>query len=124
MNIIYNGGYNAPLIQGMKAVNCGAHVVHNHLTYEAMSIEFSGHPTNIISMYIPIYGENYEKVELSGWLKEENNYETMKFIINYYHQKLSSHRYRSKDKLANKWKIYCEQIKEVHKELFNGRKEG
>ena len=122
MKKIYNGGYQAPLIDGLKPVNCGAHIVNNFITYEAMSIEFSGHPTNIISRYIPISNENYEKVEISGWLVEENNYETMKFMISYYHQKDSTHRYRSSNIFAPKWKIFFDEIRNAHRATFEGKK--
>lgn len=118
---IYDGGYNAPLIEGMKAVNCGAHFNINGKVFEVMSKDFSRHEYNIVSRYIRIYGENYEKVEISASLKNFNNYNEMTYVVSYYKQASSNQSYRSTNIVSKKWEMYLNDLRKVHRTLFNGK---
>ncbi len=114
----YKGGCKAPAIGGMSTCNCGAHFVVNGITYEAMSEKFSSHPTNIISLYLDNDGR---KVEISGWLKEDNDYENMQFGIAYYSDYSSIQSTKYTQKLSSKWAAYKNQIIEAHKAVFKGK---
>jgi len=118
MKKIYKGGYNAPSINGLKPVNCGAHFVGNNgYTYEVMSEEFSTHPTNIVSLYIKDKGR---KIELSIWLKNPNDYDNAVFGVAFYKTFSDTMSYRFSNYIAKKYSKYKSYLIEAHKEIFNG----
>ena len=130
--MVWKGGCSAPKIElgnifnpkrpgGRKGscANCGAHFEYKGFTFEAMSKEYSTHPTNIISLYID---NDDKKAEISGWLKEEDegDYSKMTFGIAHYsdHSAIQSSKYSNK--IAKKWDPFVELVREAHKAIFNG----
>jgi len=115
---IWKGGSKAPLINGLSTANCGAQFINDEVIYEAMSKEYSSHPTNIISLYLP--NEN-KKVEISIWLLKDNDYENAQFGIAYYPSYTSVHSSKYTQKISSKWEKYKSQLIETHKTFFNGK---
>jgi len=118
---LYDGGYPSPLLNGLKPVNTGAHFKINDNFFEAMSKEFSNHYYNIVSRYIRIYGENYDKVEISGHISKDNDYDNMLFVLTYYKGTNDTHRYRSTSKIPKKWEKYFDSLREAHRAIFLGK---
>jgi len=116
--MVYKGGCEAPLIDGMQTANCGAHFVIDGVTYEAMSKAYSGHPTNIISLYLR---NADKKVEISVWLKEDDDYENAQFGLAYYPDYASNHSSKYTQKLNAKWSKYKDQLIAAHKAVFKGK---
>ena len=113
--MVYKGGCEAPLIDGMQCANCGAHFVIDGVTYEAMSKAYSSHPTNIISLYL----RNVDKkVEISVWLKEDDDYENAQFGLAYYPDYASNHSSKYTQKINAKWSKYKDQLIAAHKAVF------
>ena len=109
---------NTPKNTGATA-NCGAHFEYKGNTFEVMSKEFSTHPTNIVSLYVD---NNLSKVEISGWLKEEDegDYDKMVFGVANYKLYSDIQSSRFSNKVAAKWKADCELVRDAHKAIFNG----
>jgi len=118
LKMIYKGGCDAPKIDGMKCANCGAHFMVNGVTYEAMSKEYSSHPTNIVSLYLK---NGDKKVEISVWLKEDDDYENAQFGLTYYPDFDSNQSSKYTQKLSTKWSKYKEQLIKAHKAIFDGK---
>ena len=120
MEKIFNGGYPSPLLpNGLKCVNTGAHFKINGKYFEAMSSEYSSHPTNIVSLYIQ---EGSRKIELSCWITKENDYKSAKFCTMYYSEKNSTHKHYSRNGLY-KFETYKDILINAHSKIFNGKKE-
>jgi hypothetical protein len=117
--MLYKGGCDAPLIDGMQPANCGAQFMINNVVYEAMSSKYSSHPTNIVSLYLK---NDFKKVEISIWLLEDDDYENAQFGIAYYPDFKSNHSSKYTQKLSAKWAKYKNQLIAAHKSIFNGNK--
>ena len=115
---IWKGGCSGPFIEGMATANCGAQFVIKGSTYEVMGSKYSSHPTNIISLYLDNKGK---KVEISGWLLEDDDYDNMSFGIAFYPDYSSTCSSRYTQKISSKWEGYLAQIKEAHEKLFKGK---
>lgn len=102
-----------------QTANCGAIFEYKGNQFEAMSKEYSTHPTNIISLYVD---NNLSKVEISGWLKEEDegDYSKMVFGVANYKTYGDNQSTRFTNKVAAKWKADCELVRAAHKAIFNG----
>jgi len=120
MKKIFDGGYPAPLINGLQTCNCGAQFKDEKYTFEAMSSEFSIHPTNIISLYLAT--DNYKKVEISCWLTKNNDYDSVVYSIAYYSSYDSTHSHRYTQNISSKYEKYKEIVCAAHKKIFNGNK--
>jgi len=125
---IWKGGCTGPKISvkgpyadknSGQTVNCGAIFEYKGNQFEAMSKEFSTHPTNIISLYVD---NNLSKVEISGWLKEEDegDYSKMVFSVANYKNYDDNQSTRRTNKVAAKYKADCELVREAHKAIFKG----
>ncbi len=125
---IWKGGCSGPKIavkgpyadkRSGATANCGAHFEYKGNTFEAMSKEYSTHPTNIISLYVD---NNLSKVEISGWLKEEDDGDYTKMIFGIANYKLYGDIQSSRrtNKIAAKYKADCELVRDAHKAIFNG----
>lgn len=121
MEVLFSGGYPSPLLpNGFKSVNCGAHIKIEKEVFEVMNKDYSNHHYNGVSMYIPVYGGNFEKVEISLFLLEENNYDKCLINISYYSIGSDTYAYRRTNKVAKRWLSYIDQLKDAHKTIFNG----
>jgi hypothetical protein len=126
---IWKGGCNGPKISvkgpytdknSGQTANCGAIFEYKGNQFEAMSKEFSTHPTNIISLYID--NNNLAKVEISGWLNEEDegDYSKMVFGIANYKSYIDNRSSRYTNKVSAKYKADCELVRKAHEAIFHG----
>ena len=116
---LFSGGYPSPLINNLKAANCGKHIKVDNEFYEVMGSTISTHPTNIISKYIKT---PTGKIEVSCWLKEDSiDYEDAFFGIAYYRDTLDTESFRYTQNIPNKYLYLKEELIKIHKLVFNGK---
>jgi len=104
-------------IDGMATVNGGKYETIGGNTFEVMSKNNSNHAQNIVSLYIR---NGAKKLELSGWLIEDDNYETMSFGLAYYDSLESLQSTKYTQKIVSKYDEQKELVRKAHKEIFKG----
>lgn len=109
---------NEDKIGNLITVNAGKIVKNGNDEFEAMSKSHSGHGQNIISYY---FKDGVKKLELSGWLIEEDNYETMVFGLAYYNDYKSLESYKYTQKIPGKYDKFKDLVREAHKTIFKGK---
>lgn len=105
-------------INGMTTANGGKYVTVNGKEFEVMSKSLSSHQDNIISLYIR---NGAKKMELSGWLKEDNDYDNMSFGLAYYDSLSSLQSTKYTQKISSKYDDEKELVRNAHKEIFKGK---